>query len=100
MTVWKLRVWATLPLLLVMGIDQLTGNKERTIPLLAFIGFTWIFVQGFLDLFIRAWRAFHPGEWRTGESKIVPRWLVVTILIVSTLAGMVGLTLSYLIKLS
>jgi len=100
MTVWKLRIWATLPVLLVMAIGQLTGAKERTVPLVAFLGFTWIFVQGFLDLFIRAWRAFRPGQWRTGESNIVPRWLVVAILIVSVLAGLVGLALSYLIKLS
>ena len=99
MTVWKLRLLATVPVLAVMGIGALVG-KERTTSLVGLLALIWICVQGFLDLFVRGWRKLHPFEHGIAEAKTVPRWLVVTILMVSGLAGLVGWALSYLIKMS
>ena len=100
MTVLKLRVWVTIPLLIILAIGKLNGNRVGSIPLAAFLLITWIIFQSCADLFTKPFRILNPLRPMAGEEKIVPKWLFLSFMSASILAGLFILLFSFVIKLS
>jgi hypothetical protein len=93
MTIWRARLLMTVPLLLSFAASELFG-RERMWGLVAVVGFTWIFFQGFADLYVRFLRRRGLGA-IGAESRMVPRWIVIAAISVSVLAALVSIAFAF-----
>jgi hypothetical protein len=93
MTIWRARLWMTVPLLLSFAASEAFG-RERMWGLVAVLGFTWIFFQGFADVYVRFLRRRGLGV-LGAESRMVPRWIVIAAISVSLFAALVCIALAF-----
>jgi hypothetical protein len=92
-TIWRARLLMTVPLLLSFAASEVFG-RERMWGLVAVVGFTWIFFQGFADLYTRFLRQRGLGA-LDAESRTVPRWIVILAIWVSVFAMLVSMAFAF-----
>ncbi len=100
MTVLKLRIWVTAPLLIILAVGKLTGDRVNPTPLVALLFFAWIFFQSIADIVTKPFRILNPLRPMAGEDKVIPKWLFFIFVLASILAGAFILLISFVLKLS